>query len=78
MLHFIFLLSFSGHHSVPQTNVVRREQEGNGGLDQRAQIRPEMGNLRGLLSPSLSYFKHCYLLRWLPQIYDGRAKCMIL
>lgn len=37
----------SGDHSFSQTDAVRREQEGNGGLDRRSQVRPEVGNLRG-------------------------------
>lgn len=48
-----------------------REQEGNGGLDRRSQIRPKMGNLRGerftsLLRPLL-YLNIVYLFILLVQ-----------
>lgn len=53
----LMLSSLTGDHAVSQTNALRREQEGNGGLDQRSQIRPEMGNLRGepFFIPSVIY-----------------------
>ena len=44
-LSLSFSIFSSGHHSISQTNALCREQEGNGGLDRRSQIRPEMGNL---------------------------------
>lgn len=41
------LFSSSGYHPISQTHALRREQEGDGGLDHRTQICPEMGNLWG-------------------------------
>lgn len=78
---FFTYFSLSGDHSVPQTNAMCREQEGNGGLDRRSQIRPKMGNLRGKRFTSLRQPLLClnivYLFCWF-RISKKYAKLMIL
>lgn len=51
--------SSSGYHSISQTDALCREQEGNGGLDHRTQIGPEVGNLWGEPDTPLKYSLYC-------------------